>query len=738
MKCSLAIKKRFELNTCMIAGLSLLIALLVIISTMTFAAVSTVFHVPRIEGIIVDGSGDDWEEQGFRVGFLTDPDGRAIPPDDFDVKFRIGWNTQGLLVLAKVRDNIPVEHENLSRLWRADCVEIFVSEYLGSTNRYQLVIASGADPKYKAVRQKIYDWRDPSHKTSELTSKSASRIFEGGYVVEALLPWKNLGIKASAGMELAFQFVANDDDGDAEDMGGSLRVAWFPGLGPASPLNMYKLKLSDKSSEAVFFRVDRKIELGRYAISVLGSSELNGVPVAIRSADKIIAQGNLELKGGRPGIQLNLDSDKYADEWPQVDVVVGEKTAVKFEAVPTLDKILERYIQALGGRAAIEKLTTRIGTGRFVDDLSWKDPPVQTYPLKAYAKIPDKWITIMKLSKGTEQSGFDGTIGWKQNPDRIEHDSRKKSSWLGFLLNPQGALHIQDYFPEMVLEAKLIIKGRAAYTVKTFSPDGAQNMLYFDAENSLLNQFGSLWKLQEYREVDGVKFPFRISTGRKGGESYFAFDKIEHNVPIDDKKFAIPEAADVFAEAFQGIEDPKVLPMLQCKDLTYLHEDMNVPCRDGRFLYDFIIQKDYKRGLEIGTFNGYSTLWFGLAFRKTGGRVITIEIDPVSGQEARRNFLKAGLEDVIDSRINDAFEEIPKIEGKFDFVFIDAWKPDYIKFLRLLKDRILPGGALIAHNVTNYARDMKEFLGAIKNDPDLETTFNEISAEGMSISIKRK
>jgi len=110
----------------------------------------------------------------------------------------------------------------------------------------------------------------------------------------------------------------------------------------------------------------------------------------------------------------------------------------------------------------------------------------------------------------------------------------------------------------------------------------------------------------------------------------------------------------------------------------------------------------------------------------------------VSGQEARRNFKKAGLEDVIDSRINDAFEEIPKIEGKFDFVFIDAWKPDYLKFLRLLKDRVLPGSAIIAHKVTNYARDMRDFLNAIKNDPHLETTFNEISAEGMSISIVRE
>jgi len=86
----------------------------------------------------------------------------------------------------------------------------------------------------------------------------------------------------------------------------------------------------------------------------------------------------------------------------------------------------------------------------------------------------------------------------------------------------------------------------------------------------------------------------------------------------------------------------------------------------------------------------------------------------------------------------DAFKEIPRIEGTFDFIFIDAWKPDYAKFFHLLRDRIVPGGAIVAHNVTNYARDMKEFLEIIKKDPGLETTFNELSDEGMSVSIVRK
>ncbi len=713
---------------------SLLMPLLIIFLSALSGADSDVFRVPRIEGITVDGSAEDWGTKGFRVEILAGPDGQTLPVNDFDAKFRLGWDQQGLYVLAAVQDDIGVEQEDPSRLWRTDCVEFFISDSVGSTNRYQVVIAPGADPRYKTARQRIYDWRHTRYKTSELDAQSGSRVFKGGYVIEALLPWKNLGVKPQTGTEIGFQFVANDDDGHSEDSNGSFRVAWFRGIGPTSRLDMHTLRLSDKPSEAVRCRVDREISLGHCTVSIIGVRELIGKRAVLRNTDEIIDQGTLAQKHGRASIHFDLDSKKYADEWPRLDVIVGEKTEAVFKALSTLDWLLERYIKALGGRGAIEKLTTRVCTGTFTDDLSWADPPVQTYALKAFAKIPDKWIATLQLSKGTEQNGFDGRVGWKQNPDRIDKDDRMSRSWLGFVLNPQGPLYIREYFPGMILETQEILGGRSVHLVR----NETQNVLYFDAETGLLSRIGLQWELQDYRTVDGVKFPFRVATSRKGGESYFAFDKIEHNVPVDDRQFAIPDAGDVFADAFAGIEDSKVLPMLKMKDLSYEHGDMNVPCRDGRFLYDLIIRNGYTRGLEIGTFNGYSTLWLGLAFRKTGGRVITIEYDRASGEEARKNFMEAGLEGVIDSRINDAFEEIPGIEGNFDFIFIDAWKPDYVKFLNLLKDRILPGGALVAHNVTNHARDMKDFLGAIQNDPTLETTFHEISAEGFSLSIKRK
>lgn len=190
------------------------------------------------------------------------------------------------------------------------------------------------------------------------------------------------------------------------------------------------------------------------------------------------------------------------------------------------------------------------------------------------------------------------------------------------------------------------------------------------------------------------------------------------------------------ADPFKGIEDQKVLPML--KHLSYRHGGMNVPASDGRLLYDLIIKNGYKRGLEIGTSNGYSGLWLGLAFQKTGGKLITIEIEPRRAKEARENFKKAGLSAVIDPRINDALKEIPEIEGDFDFVFIDAWKPDYFEYYKLLRPRIKPGGAITAHNVINSKWSMKDFLDAVNEDPEIETKIIKSSRSGVSISILKK
>jgi len=691
------------------------------------------FRIPKLEGLTVDGSADDWGERGFRVEILTALDGQTLPVDDFDVKFRLAWDLEGLYVLATIRDDIAEEHESLSRLWRMDCVELSMAENVGHSKKYMLAMASGADMKYGKLRKRLYDWRPEDERPADISSETASRFFEGGYIIEAMLPWKNLGLEPKTGMKFGLQLVANDEDGQ----GSGFRVAWFPGISPADSTKMHHLTLAKKSSEPVLFLAERKIVMSKTTVTVQGASEMIGEQVVIRSEGKTKVQKPLTEVNGRAKAVFIWEAPEGANTWPELSIEISGKTAAAFEELPTLEWILDTYIEAMGGQEAIEKLTTRSCQGRYLSGVDSEGKPHGIYHLEAIAKAPTKWIMSIHNPEFVQKNGYDGRIGWAQGADRIERNNRLGRAILGWCLNPHGPIMLEDYFPNFSLKEKTMRDGQSVYVMESEAADGTKRSLEFNTETGLLSRIDDRWLFEDFRQIDGVLFPARIIIKRGEESNIFELDEVKHNDPVEDTKFSKPDAAVVFADAFQGIEDEKVLPMLALRDISYEHGEMNIPIRDGRFLYDFILKHGYKRGLEIGTYNGYSTLWFGLAFKKTGGRIITIEIEEPAAREAQQNFIKAGLDDVIDSRINDAFKEIPKVEGEFDFVFIDANKEDYDKFLNILKDRLKAGGAFVGHNVTNYARDMKDFLDAIQNDPDFETTFHEISTEGISVSIKK-
>ena len=157
---------------------------------------------------------------------------------------------------------------------------------------------------------------------------------------------------------------------------------------------------------------------------------------------------------------------------------------------------------------------------------------------------------------------------------------------------------------------------------------------------------------------------------------------------------------------------------------------------DGRFLRVLVSTRGAKSILEIGAASGYSGIWLGLGARESGGHVVAIEYDPARAKEAAANVKRAGLDDVVRVVQGDAFKEIPKLQGSFDFVFLDAWKPDYRKFFDMVFPRLTPGVLFTAHNVVNKKSEMEPFLGAIQNNPSLFTTIVSPSGEGMSVSYK--
>lgn len=167
--------------------------------------------------------------------------------------------------------------------------------------------------------------------------------------------------------------------------------------------------------------------------------------------------------------------------------------------------------------------------------------------------------------------------------------------------------------------------------------------------------------------------------------------------------------------------------------------DMNVSEVDGKVLYDLIIKNDYKKALEIGTSTGHSAVWIAWALSKTGGKLITVEINEWRHKEALGNFQKAGLSEYIDARLADAHELVPKLEGPFDFVFCDADKNWYKNYLIAVLPKLEVGGCFTAHNVAGGRMyGIKEFLDYLNSLPEMETRIDRSSWSGISISYKRK
>jgi len=158
---------------------------------------------------------------------------------------------------------------------------------------------------------------------------------------------------------------------------------------------------------------------------------------------------------------------------------------------------------------------------------------------------------------------------------------------------------------------------------------------------------------------------------------------------------------------------------------------------DGRFLRVLIGSSGATRALEIGGASGYSAIWMGLALRDTGGRLVTIEYDKARARELADNIRRAGLTGIVEVVAGDAFEEIPKVQGTFDFVFLDAWKKDYKSFFEMIYPRLDRGGLFVAHNVVNKKNEMADFLEVVHTHPSLWTTIVSPSGEGMSVSLKR-
>ena len=163
----------------------------------------------------------------------------------------------------------------------------------------------------------------------------------------------------------------------------------------------------------------------------------------------------------------------------------------------------------------------------------------------------------------------------------------------------------------------------------------------------------------------------------------------------------------------------------------------NIPADTGKFLYNLVLISKAKSILEVGTSNGYSTIWVAQAASQNKGKVTTIEISEEKVKLAKENFKRAKLDKVITQIKGDALAEIPKLKQKFDFIFIDAVKKDYIKYLTLAEKNLKKGTIIAADNAIIFKEKMSHYLNYLQNNKNYSSVLVPIGT-GVEFSLKIK
>ncbi len=220
-----------------------------------------------------------------------------------------------------------------------------------------------------------------------------------------------------------------------------------------------------------------------------------------------------------------------------------EKTAA---AMPTVDQIIEKYIQSMGGKAAIEKIQTELETGTFESNGG-------TMPVEIAIKAPNKWRFEIKLPDGNKfKQVSNGVGGWRVDPQQgVEEMTRDNMLVTSRFLDLRGPIHFKETYSKLELKGKDKQGGRDCYLIEASPKEGKPQTMFFDAETGYLlrvdftvetNQgtFSATTTLEDYKDVEGVKVAFTLH--QIGGEDWtITLTDVKQNVSLDDKQFEKPE-----------------------------------------------------------------------------------------------------------------------------------------------------------------------------------------------------
>jgi photosynthetic reaction center cytochrome c subunit len=233
-----------------------------------------------------------------------------------------------------------------------------------------------------------------------------------------------------------------------------------------------------------------------------------------------------------------------------VQLAPGEKRNHEEEnaaSLPSVGKIIDKYLQAMGGTDAVARISTRVQKGTLTVGAA-------QFPLEVLTKGPANRVTTVRFPSGESVTAFNAQVGWLSTPGHGVHEmSSAEVDAARMDAYPQFAIDLRQIFKELRVQQQEKIDGRPTYVVLGIRENCPPAQLYFDQESGLLVRLlryvdtplglnPAQIDYADYREEGGMRTPFRWTIARPGGRFTIQIDQVQQNVPIDDEKFAKPAA----------------------------------------------------------------------------------------------------------------------------------------------------------------------------------------------------
>jgi len=233
------------------------------------------------------------------------------------------------------------------------------------------------------------------------------------------------------------------------------------------------------------------------------------------------------------------------DEEPKPAAVEGKKLGEEKASMPVADQLLDKYLSAIGGAAAIQKITSRVQKGTLSAFGG------EHFPVEVYSKAPDKRISIMHLKGGESVTAFDGKQGWLSVPGRVHVMSAAENDAARIDADLYFAAHLKTLYQKFTVDSGEKIDGHDTYLVTGQTEGQPPLRLYLDRESGLLLRLiryaetplgrnPTQIDYADYRDANGVKVPFRWTLARPGNRFTIQVEQVQQNVPVDDAEFPVP------------------------------------------------------------------------------------------------------------------------------------------------------------------------------------------------------